>query len=226
MASLLVGPVRETTLLARQAASIDAISGGRLSLGIGVGARRDDYAATGVPFAGRGSREAEQLAILHRLWRGETLDDAGGPIGIAPARPGGPEVLIGGYVDAIADRIAAHGDGFMAPGGAEPAAIARLWTTIQAAWSSAGRSGVPRFVGSSYYALGPRAGAAADAYIEAYYGYDPALAERRRATLPTTPDAVRATIARVAELGCDELILRPVEADPAMLDDLAELVAG
>jgi hypothetical protein len=98
--------------------------------------------------------------------------------------------------------------------------------TIKAAWTAAGRPGVPRFVGSSYFALGPNAASAAVAYIEAYYGYDPALAARRLATLPTTPEAVRATIRRVAELGCDELILRPVEADPAMLDHLASIVAG
>ncbi len=226
MASLVVGPARETSLLARQAATIDAISGGRLVLGLGVGARADDYDATGVPFAGRGARATAQLATLRRLWRGEALDDRTGPIGVAPARDGGPEVLIGGYVDAIAARIAAYGDGFMAPGGGDPVAIAALWRTIRAAWSDAGRPGSPRFVGSSYYALGPNAEGAARAYIDAYYGYDPALAARRLATLPTTPEAVDATIRRVAELGCDELILRPVEADPAMIDHLAAVVRG
>ena len=54
MASLIVGPARETTLLARQAATVDAISGGRPTLGLGVGARADDYEATGAAFAGRG----------------------------------------------------------------------------------------------------------------------------------------------------------------------------
>jgi alkanesulfonate monooxygenase SsuD/methylene tetrahydromethanopterin reductase-like flavin-dependent oxidoreductase (luciferase family) len=226
MASLIVGPARETTLFARQAATVDAISGGRLTLGLGVGARADDYEATGLAFAGRGPRAAAQLATLRRLWRGEALDEGIGSIGVAPARVGGPEVLIGGYVDAIAGRIAEHGDGYMAPGGGDPIAVAALWQTIRAVWTAAGRAGVPRFVGSSYFALGRNAASAAAGYIEAYYGYDPVLAARRLATLPTTPEAVRATIRRAAELGCDELVLRPVEADPAMIDHLASLVTN
>ncbi|HEY7130764.1 MAG TPA: LLM class flavin-dependent oxidoreductase, partial [Candidatus Limnocylindrales bacterium] len=231
MASLIVGPIRETSLLARQAATVDALSGGRLTLGLGVGARLDDYEATGTPFAGRGERAAAQLAELRRIWGGATLTGTDtatgpgpGPIGPPPVRAGGPEVLLGGYVPAVADRIAAHADGFMAPGGAEPATIAVLWQLVRQKWSDAGRGGMPRFVGGSYFALGPAADAAADAYISAYYGYDPAVASKRRATLPTTPEAVAATIRRAGDLGCDELILRPVEADPAMLEELAALL--
>jgi alkanesulfonate monooxygenase SsuD/methylene tetrahydromethanopterin reductase-like flavin-dependent oxidoreductase (luciferase family) len=221
MASLIVGPTRETTLLARQAATIDALSGGRLTLGRGVGAREDDYTATGTPFRGRGERAAAQLAELRRIWG----DEPGAPtIGPAAVRPGGPEVLLGGYVPAVADRIAAHADGFMAPGGADPTAIAALWLLVRQRWADAGRTGTPRYIAGSYFALGPAADAAADAYIEAYYGYDPAVAAKRRATLPTSPAAVADTIRRAADLGCDELILRPVEADPAMLEELAGLL--
>lgn len=224
MASLIVVPVRETTLFGRQAASIDAISRGRLSLGLGVGARADDYDATGVPFAARGRREVEQLATLRRLWRGEPLNEVIGPIGVAPARPGGPEVLIGGYVEAIASRIARFGDGLMAPGGADAVAIGHLWHTVLAAWDAAGRIGTPRFVGSSYFALGPTASAAAARYIDEYYGYDRALAARRLASLPTTPDGVLAVVRGFEDLGCDEVVLRPVEADRGLLDRLAELI--
>jgi alkanesulfonate monooxygenase SsuD/methylene tetrahydromethanopterin reductase-like flavin-dependent oxidoreductase (luciferase family) len=227
LAALVVGPIRETTLLARQAATLDAISGGRLTLGLGVGARTDDYDATGTPFAGRGARAEEQLARLRRIWRGEPA--AVGepvPIGAPAVRRGGPEVLLGGYVPAVADRIAAHADGLLAPGGADDAAIAALWRAVEAAWASAGRAGSPRLVTGSYVALGPSADEAADRYIGAYYGYDPAVAARRRASLPTTPDAVRETLRRMAGLGADEVILRPVEADPTMVDRLAELLGG
>ena len=71
LASVVIAPTRETTLLARQAASLDALSGGRFSLGVGVGVRRDDYLATGQAFERRGRRLDEQLAILRRLWAGE-----------------------------------------------------------------------------------------------------------------------------------------------------------
>ncbi|HME63029.1 MAG TPA: LLM class flavin-dependent oxidoreductase, partial [Candidatus Binatia bacterium] len=114
MTSVVIGPTRETTLLARQAATIDVISGGRLTLGIGIGVRKNDYAATGFDFHRRGKRSEEQFALLQRVWRGEALSSDVGPIGPLSPRPGGPEMLIGGYVPAISQRIAKWGDGYMA----------------------------------------------------------------------------------------------------------------
>ena len=70
MTSVVIGPTRETTLLARQAATIDALSGGRLTLGVGIGVRNNDYLATGFDFHRRGRRLEEQLPILRRLWAG------------------------------------------------------------------------------------------------------------------------------------------------------------
>lgn len=68
MTSVVIGPTRETTLLARQTATIDVLSGGRLTLGIGIGVRESDYVATGYDFHRRGRRVEEQLPILRRLW--------------------------------------------------------------------------------------------------------------------------------------------------------------
>ena len=209
MTSILLAPTRETTLLARQVASLDALSGGRLSLGIGIGVRESDYVATGFDFHRRGRREEEQLETLRRLWRGAPLGEGIGPIGPAPARLGGPEVLLGGYVPAIARRIARWGDGFMAPGGGEPAAMVALWAQILEAWAAEGRTGRPRWVGATYYALGPNAAEAAAGYINANYAFDPALAARRLATLPKGGNEVLRAIEAQAALGVDEMILRP-----------------
>lgn len=224
LTSIVLAPTRETTLLARQAASLDALSGGRLSLGVAIGVREDDYAATGQLFHRRGRRLEAQLAQLRRIWSGAAYADGAGVIGPAPARAGGPELLIGGYVPVVARRIARWGDGFMAPGGGDPAAMRALWTEIVRAWEAEGRSGKPRWVSGSYYALGRDADAAADAYISANYGFDPKVADRRRRSLPTTPQAVRDAIQRQAELGVDEFILRPCAADDEHLERLAELV--
>jgi alkanesulfonate monooxygenase SsuD/methylene tetrahydromethanopterin reductase-like flavin-dependent oxidoreductase (luciferase family) len=226
LTSILLVPTRETTLLARQAASIDALSGGRLSIGTGVGVREDDYAVTGVPFRRRGARLDEQLPSLRRIWNGEPGAATSSPIGPRPARPNGPELLIGGYVDAVARRIARWGDGFMAPGGGDPDRMTALWTLILDAWTDEGRPGRPRRLGGSYFALGPNAEAAARSHIDTWYGFDPALAERRIRSIPMTDGAVRDVIVRNEDLGVDELILRPCTADPDQFVRLAELVAG
>lgn len=225
LTSALLGPTRETTLLARQAATIDALSGGRLTLGLGVGVRPDDYAATGFAFGARGRRLDEQLAILRRLWAGEPLDASVGPIGPSPSGAGRPEVLIGGQVDAVVGRVVAWGDGYLSPGGGDPERVRSVWHRIRDAWAAAGRAGRPRWVSGAYFALGRGADAAAREHVAAYYRFDPALAERRVRGIPTTVDAVESAIAGQAELGVDEFILRPCTADIESLEGLAELVA-
>ena len=190
MTSVVIGPTRETTLLARQAATIDVLSGGRLTLGLGIGVRDNDYIATGFDFHRRGRRAEEQLPTLRRLWAGESLSDKVGAIGPTSPRAGGPEMLIGGYVPAIVERIAKWGDGYMAPGGGEPEAMVKMWQQILQAWKDNGRSGQPRWVGATYFALGPKAVDHATAYINANYGYNPDLAARRLRTLPASKEAV------------------------------------
>ncbi|HSL77563.1 MAG TPA: LLM class flavin-dependent oxidoreductase [Candidatus Limnocylindrales bacterium] len=227
LASIVIGPTRESTLLARQAASLDGLSGGRFSLGVGVGVRRDDYAATGQPFERRGKRLDEQLTTLRRIWAGVPIGaEELGPIGARAARPRGPELLIGGYVDAVVRRIVEHGDGFMAPGGGVPEKMASLWADVRSAWTAADRPGTPRWVGSSYVALGPDADRQAREYIEATYAFDPALAERRLRSIPQSVAAVQDIVERHAAMGVDEFVFRPCAADPDLVDRLWDAVAS
>ena len=226
MTSVVIGPTRETTLLARQAATIDVLSGGRLTLGIGIGVRANDYLATGFDFHRRGRRAEEQLPALRRLWSGEALSDEVGAIGPRPCSADGPELLIGGYVPAIVERIAKWGNGYMAPGGGEPQSLLKMWRQIEQAWQEAGRKGKPRWVGASYYALGPNAADHANRYIAANYGYNPDLAARRLSTLPTSTAAVEEAIKRQGDMGVDEFILRPCADDLDQMDRLAEIAAG
>jgi alkanesulfonate monooxygenase SsuD/methylene tetrahydromethanopterin reductase-like flavin-dependent oxidoreductase (luciferase family) len=225
MTSVVIGPTRETTLLARQTATINVLSGGRLTLGVGIGVRENDYLATGFDFHRRGRRVEEQLPILRRLWAGDRLSDEVGPIGPSPTGRSGPELLIGGYVAAIARRIAAWGDGYMAPGGGEPASMLDMWQRINEAWKEVGRQGTPRWVGASYFALGPNAADQATRYINVNYGYNPDLAARRLRSLPTTREAVEGVIKRQADMGVDELVLRPCAEELDQMERLGEIAS-
>jgi len=117
--AVLVLPQRQTALLAKQAAEVDLLSGGRLVLAVGTGWNFVEYESLGVPFAGRGRRLAEQVDLLRRLWREPVLDYRGefhriDRAGLAP-RParGGIPVWFGGGAEAALARAAATGDGFV-----------------------------------------------------------------------------------------------------------------
>ena len=223
MTSVVIGPTRETTLLARQAATIDTLSGGRLTLGVGIGVRKNDYLASGTDFHRRGRSSEKQYELLRKLWSGESLSPETGVIGPPAVRQDGPELLIGGYVPAIVQRIAKWGHGYMAPGGGEPEAMLKTWQNILQAWRDHGRAGRPRWVGASYFALGPNATEHATQYINHNYGYNPELAAKRLRTLPASDQAVRTAIQRQADMGVDEFILRPCAEDLDQMDRLAEL---
>jgi alkanesulfonate monooxygenase SsuD/methylene tetrahydromethanopterin reductase-like flavin-dependent oxidoreductase (luciferase family) len=225
MTSALLVPTRESTLLARQVATLDSLSGGRVSLGVVVGIREDDYRATGIDFHRRGQRLDAQLPMLRRIWAGEPLIEASGRIGPEPLSAHGPELLIGGYLPVVARRIAAWGDGFLSPDGGDPARMQELYGLVHEAWTDAGRPGRPRWVTGSYYALGPDAEEQATAYVEVNYGFNPDLARRVRAGIPTTPSGLREAIQRRTDLGVDEYILRPCTEQLDSLEALTAVVA-
>ena len=115
--SILIAPLHaNTALLAKQAASLDRLSGGRLVLAVGLGGRDDDYEASGLPTTGRGRRLEELLEELKRIWSGEERGYAGA-IGPTPAREGGPELIVGGHDEAALRRAARFGDGWIMGGG-------------------------------------------------------------------------------------------------------------
>src|SRR5918992_4571981 len=87
MSTVLIAPLRGAGVLAKQAATIDALSGGRLTLGLGVGAREDDFQAAPASFHDRARRFEEQLAIMKRVWSVQPLSDEVGAVGPTPARP-------------------------------------------------------------------------------------------------------------------------------------------
>src|SRR4051794_18054756 len=167
--TILIAPYRaNAALVAKQAATLDHLSGGRLVLGAAVGGREDDYAVSGVDFHTRGRRFDAMLAEWERIWAGEPVD-GGGTVGPPPPN-GRPTLIVGGSADAAFRRAARYGDGWSLGGGTPDTFQAGMEKT-RAAWSAAGREGEPRGMSLGYFALGDRADEAANGYLRDYYGF-------------------------------------------------------
>ena len=221
--SVLLAPLRNTALLAKQAASIDALSNGRLTLGLGIGGREDDFRAASVSFKDRGRRFEEQLTLMRRIWSGQPLGDGIGAIGPTPIRKGGPAVLIGGYSPAAVRRVGRWGDGYIAGGGTIEQA-AELYRAAEASWKAEGRAGRPRFVGAFYFGLGPNALERASASMRDYYAFMGPMVEGMIRSLPTTPEAVEQAIQARLAIGMDEVIAWPCIAELDQINRLAQVV--
>lgn len=224
MTSVLLGPLRAAGMLAKEAASLDALSGGRLTLGLGVGVREQDYAAAGVPFSQRGKRLDDQLAIMKRVWAGEMASAQIGGIGPSPVQPGGPPILIGGFGPAAMRRVGQWADGYMGTV-VDPQTAGQLYNGALQAWQAAGRTGKPRFVMGLYYALGPDALTRGGEYVRSYYAFDPAVAPMLAESVLATPEAIQAAITAYAEVGVDEINFWPTIPEIDQLHLLADIVA-
>ncbi|MFW6695606.1 LLM class flavin-dependent oxidoreductase [Streptomyces sp. MAR4 CNX-425] len=219
--TILIAPFRGNgALLAKQLATVDVLSGGRLTVGAAVGGREDDYEAAGVPFAERGRIFDEQLAEMRAVWSQDARGRAH-PVGPAPVQPGGPPILVGGDAPAAFRRIAEYGAGWIL-GGGRPEQLAAGADKARAAWRAAGREGEPRIAALAYVSLGDDAAEHARDYLLDYYGFLGDVAEMIAGSALTTPQAVAAARAAFADAGCDELVLFPCNPDLAQVGLIAE----
>ncbi len=221
MTDILIAPLRNNTpVLAKQAASLDNISGGRLVLGLAPGIRDDDYKASGVDYAARGRILDEQLVEMTRIWAGGSIDGLG-PVGPEPARHGGPEIMVGGGVKASYRRAAQYGSGWTM-GGGTPDQMRQGREAIDSAWSDAGREGRARASVLTYYSLGPNAKETAREYIFTYYG---GMGDEVAGMISDSVALDEATINGYAQAfedaGADELIFFPCSTDVEQVDALA-----
>ncbi|MFE5602164.1 LLM class flavin-dependent oxidoreductase [Streptomyces coelicoflavus] len=220
---VLIAPVHHTALLAKQTATLDRLSGGRFTLGIGVGGRADDFLAAGLDLHRRGRRLDEQMTLLRRTWQGEPYARDVGPVGPRPATPGGPEVLFGGFAPAALERVGRFGDGFL--GAALPAAhMAGLFRRVEAVWRRHDRPGRPRLVAQASVALGP------DGTVERarralgdYYAFTGRAEYMTQGLLTTVPE-IRAAVDAFRDVGADEVVLYCWASDPDQVDRLADAV--
>jgi alkanesulfonate monooxygenase SsuD/methylene tetrahydromethanopterin reductase-like flavin-dependent oxidoreductase (luciferase family) len=215
--TVLLGPLRiNAVLLAKELATLDNLSGGRFWLGIGLGARADDYGLSRVPTKGRGRALDRQLEQLKEVWEGDE-------VGPKPTSPGGPEIMVGGNADASFDRAAKYGRGWIM-GGGTPEMFVESARKVDEAWARAGRSDKPRKASLAYFSLGPDAQAHAERNLGHYYAWLGDYAAQIVGAAATSPEMVRSYVEGFERAGCDELILFPASKHPEQVDLLADAV--
>ncbi|MER6243284.1 LLM class flavin-dependent oxidoreductase [Streptomyces griseorubiginosus] len=220
---VLLAPLHNTALLAKQTATLDHLSGGRFTLGIGVGGREDDCLAAGIDLHRRGRRLDEQMTLLRRTWSGQPYGEGVGPIGPAPVTPGGPEVLFGGFAPAALERVGRFGDGFLGAA-LPPSFMANLFRDATTAWQKHDRPGRPRLVAQANVALGPETTLdRARRNLRDYYAFSGHV-EYMEAGLLTTPQQIRETTDAYFGIGADEVMLYCWAPDPDQVDRLADLL--
>jgi len=228
-ANLWVLPTHAAAMVAQQVTTLDQLSGGRLSIAVGVGAREDDYRALGVPWTGRHARLDDEVAELRRLLDGEPPFEAADPVGPARTQASGPEILAGALGPRSMARAARWADGvsgFSLSGKA--AEIAGTNERARRAWDDAGRS-APRLVNGTFFVLGvPDPLDTLRAFTARYLGFTgAAFAEAAAAeTTAATPDAVREILDGAEAAGCDEFVLVPGSTDLRCLTAAADAVSA
>lgn len=222
--NVLIAPARTTAELAKQAATVDQLSNGRLTLGFGVGWRPGDFSLTGQDFEGRGSRFDKQLRDLRKAWAGETLEPDARPVSPPPVQDPIP-ILIGGTNAAAVRRVVEHGAGWTA-GGMPPDAVADFGQRVRAAWSDAGREGSPRIVALVYFGLGDTEAQSRENMRHYYAPMGEEVAGMIADGVLRSPDAIRGALRAYEEAGVDELVLDPSVPDPRQVELLAEVALG
>jgi alkanesulfonate monooxygenase SsuD/methylene tetrahydromethanopterin reductase-like flavin-dependent oxidoreductase (luciferase family) len=200
--AIVLAPLRSTAVLAKQAAAVQDISGGRLVLGMGLGAREDDYAASEIDTNPKGERFSGQLDELKRIWGGEERGHAGA-IGPTPSVP--PSVIVGGGVEASFKRAAKYGDGWIM-GGGTPDQFREGAAATREAWRAAGREGEPRLMALAYYSLGANSAQGVE-NIRHYYDWLGEYADQIAGSVAADEGTVKAYVEAFADAGCDELLM-------------------
>src|SRR4051794_13046903 len=225
VSTIVVLPSHDPVRVAKQAATIDVLSEGRLTLGVGVGGREQDYLAVGTSPTRRFARLDEQVATMRSVWNGEAPVPDVPAIGPTPVQPGGPPLLTAAMGPKSLARSAVWADGLsgfdLAP---DPASVASTFTTVRDAWTAAGRSERPWLSTSSWFALGPGAGDRLHGYARNYLATfgDAAASAMAGLCRLDDPGRMREVVTALAETGCDELVLVPTTDDPTELDRLEQ----
>lgn len=226
--SLYVLPMHSAVQSAKEIATLDILSNGRVSVTVGVGGREKDYQALGAEMKGRFQRMDEQIALMKRIWRGEQIEDFD-EIGPEPIQAGGPPILAGAMGPKSIQRVSKWADGlygFAMDGDA--GLINHFFNSADRAWEESGRTEKPYRMGGFWYSLADNSQQALRDYVFDYLKvFGDAEAEKvARSMRMHDEQAILDGIAAIEALGCDELQLVPASGDLAEVDRLANLLAG
>jgi alkanesulfonate monooxygenase SsuD/methylene tetrahydromethanopterin reductase-like flavin-dependent oxidoreductase (luciferase family) len=223
LTNILLAPTRNPILLAKEAASVDRISDGRLTLGLGVGGRQDDFVAAEREFQDRGRRFDQDLELIHGAWRGELVGGCPKPATPEPTHDQRVPILIGGMSDQAVERAVKWGVGWTA-GGAPAEQVQPFAERVRQAWKESGRPGQPRIAALSYFAIQEDRTEESKANLMDYYGFLGDFAQAIADRAPRGETAVKETVKRFEDIGVDELLLDPTVADVREVDLLADAV--
>lgn len=224
MATVVVLPLHAAAVVAKQIATLDVLAHGRVTVGVGVGGREEDYRAAGVPFERRLARMEAQVATMRRLWAGEPAVPDTSPVGPRPRHV--PAVLVGALSHDSIRRAARWADGLcgfsFGPDGGE---VAAAFDVARAAWREHGRP-TPRLVASAWYSIASDGRERMDAYVGRYLGVFGERAARSMARHCTTisATALRDAVRRMEDVGADDFVLVPTTSDADEVERVADLV--
>lgn len=223
---VLVLPIRDPALLAKTAATIQEVSGGRLCLGVAAGWYEREFDATGAPFKGRGARFERNLEICKQLWCHDevsgTWDDLSfRRVRMLPKPQRRPGILIGGYVDRVLRRAATLGDGWLTYFYTADA-FAESWAKIRNYAEKAGRdpaelrnvSQLPLCIGSSYEAASSQVGP----WLASYFDSPKWSDATPDSAIRGTPEQCAEQLAAHIKVGVQEICLIPYGYQPQQVE--------
>jgi probable F420-dependent oxidoreductase len=229
--SVVLGVLRPPLLLAKATSTVDVLSGGRLILGLGVGSRAEDFAATEVPIEQRGRRMDEAIDICKLAWSGAPVKFSGrhhsidvGPMKELPVQQPHPPLWFGGGADAVLRRTARVGQGFIASTSSGTSGFRAAWDKLGQYCDELGRDRSAITPAALAYASVARDCEQAREGMRQHLlrSFGPARLERGLGPLVGTPDDLVRGANEYFDAGVEVLIVASVSADPRHLDLLCE----
>jgi probable F420-dependent oxidoreductase len=230
--SVLLGNLRHASHVAKIVSTLDFISNGRVTLGLGFGSRESDYKAVEIPFEHRGSRAVEQVQLMKRLWTEDSVTFKGKfynvenlSLGPKPIQKPHPPIWTGGSAEVALKRAGTWADGFICGSSAIPD-FPSTWEKIAGYARASGRD--PNKItkaGLTFMAIDDdqnKAVKAVEDYVMRYYGR--LRADVANTSLVGSPAAVTERIGAFLARGLDTLIIGVADPHPRQLDLFGEKV--